>query len=199
MFDATIIVATFGPDKWIDLANERAIPSAHRVAEVGDVIHVHGETLALARNEGAAQAHSDWLVFLDADDELDFEYFLQAERKLKMEPEADIMVPNVQYIHDDVEDIPVRLGPFKLRDMNYIVVGAPVRKVIFDKAGGFWGERGWEDWSLWLRADHLGANIVPCPRAIYRAHMNRKGRNQLHDPQGLRKEILTKFDAWCGQ
>ncbi|MBK6580440.1 MAG: glycosyltransferase [Sandaracinaceae bacterium] len=35
-----------------------------------DAVHVHGKTLAAARNIGAQAATTEWLVFLDADDEL---------------------------------------------------------------------------------------------------------------------------------
>ena len=46
--DLTVIIATFGEDSWRHLARERAFPSAQ--VEADEVLLVHGETLAEARN-----------------------------------------------------------------------------------------------------------------------------------------------------
>lgn len=198
--DVTIVIATFGEQKWQDLANERAVPSTVRqTMPPTRCIYVHDETLAGARNKGAEQADTEWLIFLDADDELAPDYIEQMDRKTKMSPGADIFVPAVQYVHPDHEDEPRMLGPFDLRTMNYIVIGAPVRKRVFDAVGGFWDERAWEDWSLWLRCEHLGAELVSAPRAVYRAYVNHISRNRLQRPQQLRKEILTAIDQWIGE
>ena len=199
--DVTVIVATFGEQKWVDLAQERAIPSVqNQSVKPKRCIYTHGATLSEARNAAAAEADTAWLIFLDADDELAYDYVEQLERKTRMEPKADIFVPAVQYVTPERTEEPTMLGPYPLRDMNYIVIGAPVRKELFDRAGGFWGERAWEDWSLWLRCEHLGAVLVSAPRATYRAHVTLESRNRrISKPQQLRKDILKAFDEWIAE
>lgn len=196
--DVAVIVATFGEQKWVDLAHERAIPSvARQTMAPAACIYAHGKTLAEARNDAAESCDAKWLIFLDADDELAPDYVEQMHRKTIMSPDASIFVPMVQYVHPDREEAPRQLGPYVLRDQNYIVIGAPVKRVLFDAAGGFWGERAWEDWSLWLRCERLGAESAFAPRAVYRAYVNPSSRNRVERPQQLRKDILTAFDDWA--
>ena len=64
---AHTLVATYGGDEWVDLALERAIPSA---AEQAPFVHAHRGTLHEARNEALGMVATEWVVFLDADDEL---------------------------------------------------------------------------------------------------------------------------------
>lgn len=198
-FDCAVIIATFGDSKWTELAHERAIASVHRQTMTpAKCIYTHGHNLADSRNEAAASCDNKWLIFLDADDELAPDYVEQMERKTRMEPDASILVPMVQYVHPNREEEPRMLGPYKLRDMNYIVIGAAVRHDLFDAAGGFWNERAWEDWSLWLRCEHLGAALASAPRAVYRAFVkDGESRNRVARHQQLRKEILTSFDQWA--
>lgn len=81
----SVIIGTYGSSKWYDLAWSRAHPSVDLTDEPvplvsrntgeyywpsTEIIVVHQETLAIARNEGAARAANPWLCFLDADDEL---------------------------------------------------------------------------------------------------------------------------------
>jgi glycosyltransferase involved in cell wall biosynthesis len=67
----SIVVATCGEDRWRHLAADRALPTA-ATQGADEVIGVHQPdgTVASSRNDGAQQATSEWLVFLDADDEL---------------------------------------------------------------------------------------------------------------------------------
>src|SRR5436190_22016125 len=64
----TVVIGTFGSEAWCELARVRAIPSAE--AQGVEVVHIHGATLAAARNAGLELVESEWVVHLDADDEL---------------------------------------------------------------------------------------------------------------------------------
>jgi glycosyltransferase involved in cell wall biosynthesis len=168
--DVTVVVGTFGSSEWSKLAVERAIPSAEPQAPV---IHCHGADLAAARNEGAAQADSEWLCFLDADDELAPGYFEAMARA-----SADLRGPAVVYIRGRRERPPKLWLVCDLRDGNYLVIGTLVRRAMFEAVGGFKGWPLYEDWCLWQRCAAAGATIEQVPGAIYRAYARRDSRNR---------------------
>lgn len=177
--DVTAVVSTFGHPKWQHLAKTRAIPSANRLGV--PVIYNHGSALYLARNEGLNSVKTEWVCHLDADDELDRNFFTEIEAV-----EGDLRAPAVRYVrsgsgapammphvaghtHDCVADC--------LDNGNWLVVGAVARTELLLQVGG-WRDYAWsEDWDLWQRCWIAGAKIVAVPRAIYIAHTTPKGRN----------------------
>lgn len=202
----SVIVATFGYDEpgWIDTYDgegywqdtdedwledhpwevlaQKAVKSIntnrddHRV----EVIRVYGETLAKARNEGASRARGEWLIFLDADDELDENYIANmyaAAVYLK----GDIFKPSTLGMYDngEVDKTPVLIPKRNLLRANHIVIGAMVRKTMFEAAGGFMELPALEDWDLWLRCVLMhDAKVVEVPTAIYRVRVRDNSRNQ---------------------
>ena len=64
------------------------------------VLHQPDGTRASSLNQGARQAHGDWLIFLDADDELAPGYVGAMRRALEQHPDGDLMLftPAVQHI-----------------------------------------------------------------------------------------------------
>ena len=109
--EVSIIVGTFGPDHWIDLAMSRAIPSAQ--AQPAQVIHSHAATIAEARNLGAARAETEWLVFLDADDELEAGYI-----DALAAADGDLRAPAVRYVTDDHTPDPVTFEARNIDRLN---------------------------------------------------------------------------------
>lgn len=174
----SIIIGTFGDVKWSDLANERALPSA--LAQGVEVVHAHGDTLAQARNDAANTATGEFLVTLDADDELSRGY---VEAILK--GSADLRSPAIQYIYPDYEEKPKLLTPKNLRRGNYLPVGTAIRRELFMEVGGFRDLRAWEDWDLFVRLYLRGATIEQIPEAVYRAYWNPIGRNNLTQQQAV--------------
>ncbi len=169
----TVIVGTYGDPKWADLAQERAIPSALGQAEL---IHVHAKSLAEARNAAAkvAMESREWLIFLDADDELAPGYV-----DAMMAGSADLRGPAIQYIYPNRIEPPKLLAPKNLRRGNYLPIGTAIRAEMFEAVGGFRAYPAWEDWDLWVRCLLRGATIEQVPRAVYRAYVQPKGRNDL--------------------
>ena len=168
--DVTVIVATYGDDdRYPQLAESRAVPSAIRQAPV---VRSHADTLARARNSGADQADTEWLVFLDADDELGLGY-MDALRTAT----ADLRAPAVRYCFGDEPDLPLVFEDRNISHLNPCVIGTAVRKSMFTQAGGFLDEPVYEDWSLWLRCVRAGATLEHVPEAHYIAHHNPDGRN----------------------
>lgn len=176
--DVTVAVATFGDEEWIELAERRAIPSAELQAPT---VHRHAATLAEARNEALAAVGSEWVIHLDADDELEPGYVEAMSRG-----SADVRGPVARYVrgerlqlwqprvaghqHDCVADC--------LREGNWLLIGAAVRTKLLYLAGG-WREYPWsEDWSTWIRCWKHGASFELIRDAVYRAHVREDSRNR---------------------
>lgn len=173
--DVTVVIATFGDDyhKWDDLA-QRAEKSVQRQTVHPKFVRSHMDTLQAARNIGAVQAGTEYLIFLDADDELDKHYV-----EAMLAAEGDIRRPATLGVVNGVEDdYPVMIPVANLLERNYIVIGAMVRRDMFMRLHGFDDYPVLEDWALWLKMVQAGASIVEVPDAIYRVHVQPDSRNQ---------------------
>lgn len=178
----TVCVGTFGGPEWEHLARTRAIPSARALGV--RVVHHHAGTLHEARNGALAEVDTEWVVHLDADDELEPGY-LQAMAG----GSADVRAPAVRYIRGYGDRsaqpaMPKVAGHSHACEAaclpygNWLVVGAAVRTGLVRAVGG-WRDFDWsEDWDLWLRCHLAGASFEPVPAAIYRAHVRRGSRNR---------------------
>lgn len=177
--DLTVVVATFGPQAWADLAMWRALPSASAQGAV--TIHTHAGSLHDARNTALSHVDTEYVVHLDADDELEPGY-LDAMRAAS----GDVRVPMVRYVPGHGPAFPKVVGhahdcqPECLRDGNWVVVGACVRTELVRQVGGWRPWPIYEDWCLWQRCWQAGATFERVPEAIYRAHVQSRSRN--HGP-----------------
>lgn len=177
-----VAVGTFGDHSWVDLARSRALASVERQSRQPDqVVHVHAATLHEARNAAAAQLATEWVIFLDADDELDQRYV-----EAMLAGRGDLRQPATMGVHPDGrEETPVVIPPKPLMEGNYIVIGAMVRLEQFHRVGGFLDWPAWEDWCLWVRCWMDGAEIAAVPEAVYRVYVAPRGRNVLPRPEAL--------------
>lgn len=182
--DATIIIATHGNLKWERLAKERALPSAQKFGI--PVIQYHGQKhLHEARNHAASLATSEWLCFLDADDELYDGYFAAMEQAT-----GDLRAPSVMWIEDEMPAAPVSLQDRDIELTNPCVIGTLIRKEMFESVGGFSNWRAWEDWALFLSCYRKGAVIEHVPNAVYVAHVSSNSRNNtVKNPAQLWEDI----------
>jgi glycosyltransferase involved in cell wall biosynthesis len=178
--DLTVVVATFGDGWWRELATARAVPSADALDV--PVVQVHGDTLHGARNTGLDMVDTEWVVFLDADDELEPGYLAAMGRG-----SADVRAPAVRYVTGG-RPAPPRMPKVAghthqcvaacLAWGNWLVVGSAVRAGLVRRVGG-WRDFCWsEDWDLWVRCWQVGATIEPVPAAVYRAHVRPGSRNR---------------------
>jgi hypothetical protein len=176
----TCVVATFGDISWIELARSRAIPSAEALGL--EVVHVHGDTLHGARNLGLGMVGTEFVVHLDADDEL-VPGFVEAMAT----GTADVRAPSVQYVrngrakHPYVPQVPGHTHQCEaacLVDGNWLVVGSAARTELLRDVGGWRDWPMFEDFDLWQRCHLAGASMEPIHRAIYRAHARPDSRNR---------------------
>lgn len=178
--EVTILVPSFGQYAWAEMA----IKTAEKAAKLFGVpvVHRHARTLAEARNACLDAAKTEWVIHLDADDELDIDYVDAMDMAF-----GDIRVPRVAYVRNGTYSharFPQVAGHTHqcvagcLEQGNWIVVGAAVRRQMVLDVGG-WREFDWsEDWDLWLRCHLAGAEIEPARNAIYVAHVRPDSRNR---------------------
>jgi GT2 family glycosyltransferase len=141
---------------------------------------VHRDSLHQARNDGAAALASkcNWLLFLDADDELDTGYVAAMTTAALAVNAPCILRPATLGIVDGVEDAePVLIERADLRHANYIVIAAMVPATHFFAVGGFDAYPILEDWALWLKLAKAGLPVVDVPQAVYRIHVRSESRN----------------------
>lgn len=177
--DVSVVVGTFGGQHWIDLA-QRAIRSA-RALDV-PIIHHHADTLHEARNGGLNRVETEWVVHLDADDELDKNFFCEMEYGY-----ADVRAPAVSYVNSGHVSTPLVPQVFGhshrcegdcLQFGNWLVVGSLVKSDLVRKVGGWRDYPVYEDFDLWQRCWLAGASFEAIPCAIYKAHVRYDSRNR---------------------
>lgn len=170
-----VVVPTFGDIRqWRQLA-QAAVKSIENQTRPADVhFQIHADTLEEARNVGAGQCKTDWLIFLDADDTLHPEYI-----EKMLEGEGDVRQPATIGVYEDghTDRAPVVIPKKNLLDGNYIVIGAMIKHDLFDKVGGFRDEVIYEDWSLYLRLEEAGATFGVCREAVYGVFVKENTRN----------------------
>ncbi len=175
----SVVIATFGDASWQQLA-QTAAASAEDQAD--EILCVHGDTLATARNEGLRMAAGEYVIHLDADDELEPGYVTAM-----LTGTADIRAPAVRYVQDGrvrAPRVPRVAGHDHdctadcLPHGNFIAVGALARTQVLRDAGGWEDWPVYEDWALFLRCWKLGASVEAIPDAVYRAAWRPDSRNR---------------------
>ena len=185
MGGVTVIVGTFGDSSWEHLARSRAIPSIDGQAPY---IHCHRDTLAEARNAALEMVATEYVIHLDADDQLTSGYvdaMLTGTADVRAGSMEQVRGRRIRHFMPKVWGHEHDCEPDCLRVGNYIHIGALARTSLLRGVGG-WREFGWsEDWDLWLRCRRAGASIESIPEAIYRAHYSATSRN--HAPSAAEK------------
>lgn len=203
-----VVIATYGDrDEWAPMV-ERAADSVDRQSVETRRIWWHGQDLAGSRNDGARAITDtladgepvDWLIFLDADDELDDGYI--AAMSAAVDQDRAVYRPCTLGVHDDdghVDDAPCMIPRTDMTRRNCAVIGSMVPADLFHEVGGFFPFPCLEDWDLWIRMLRAGAELVDVPDAIYRVHVREDSRNtagtQMNETY---REIRQKHRGWRG-
>lgn len=175
MKDVGIVVATYGEEAWMERGTTLAEDTAMQFPEAKVVPYHHWDSLAKARNTGADMLDTKWLIFLDADDHLGFDYVHHMIQGTEM-----LRQPATQGIYSDGshDDMPHVIEAGHLLDRNHMVIGTMCNHDLFDQVGQFDPDLpALEDWDLWIRMWLKGANWEAIPEAVYWVGVNDDGRN----------------------
>jgi glycosyltransferase involved in cell wall biosynthesis len=198
----SVLIATYGNPVWMTTA-ERAISSAVGQDALEVVAHHDPDgTVASSRNALAEEAEGDWLLFLDADDELEPGYIAAMHAAYNFNDRA-LLTPAVRHVKKGRPGAPFFFDRgISLREDNWLVVGTLVHKNLFWEVGGF-GDypHGFEDFSLWSKCFRAGASVIKVPDAVYVYHHNPQSKHK----QGWRdrkwqvethQRVVRELDEW---
>ena len=176
--DVLVVIPIFGDsDYWTPLA-ERARKS------IPHSIHstiVNSESLFTSRRIGVTIRKSEWLCFLDADDELTPGYF---DTMKEYEQRADVICPSYRNIEPGkLVGSGYSIPEGNLLERNFCVISSPIRRSFFEKVGGFRDLDFYEDWDLFIRLKIIGARFSLCPEAILNVHQRPGSRNKVTPEQ----------------
>jgi glycosyltransferase involved in cell wall biosynthesis len=175
--DISIAIATHPPRMGPGGPYERALASAQAQTlapvAVQVALDVSGAGAAHTRNRALAMVETEWVAFLDSDDELYPDHLKLCARYARLTG-VDVVYPGW-----DGEDLTGMFGkpfdPALLERANYIPVTVLARTEAVRAAGGFQphpDESGdpCEDWGLWLAICEQGAKFGHLPIRTWRMH-----------------------------
>lgn len=183
--DVTVVVATHGTEEWRSMGDKAQLSAQATGAKVVRV-HLDKGTVAEARNAGLAQVTTKYVVFLDADDDLEPDYFNDVR------PAADVTVTSIKYPYSRQPTIPkvwqhekkrdkLHAGPCVgacLVDGNWVHVGAICSTEAVRAVGGFREYPVYEDWALFLAMQQNGATFDTHPQSVYSASVRTHGNHR---------------------
>ena len=126
--------------------------------------------LSSARNQGIKNSYGVYILPLDADDKIGFEYIEKAIQILDNDPNVKVVYSKAEFF-GDIEgkwDLPL----FTLKGLalsNMIFCSAMFKKLDYDLIGGY-DETflyGYEDWDLWLGILGKGGVAVQLPEVYF--------------------------------
>lgn len=161
---------------------ERAVASVQAQTLKPEALVVQLDTnragAAATRNHALEKVTSEWVAFLDDDDELYPDHLKLCARAARLSG-ADVVYPgyDVDGDGDPVGCFGVPFDGHLLRRRNFIPVTALARTEAVRAAGGFQpypDEHGdpCEDWGLWLAMHDQGARFHHLPRKTWRWNLN---------------------------
>lgn len=181
----TVVIPTITPRTAL---LERALASvdAQTLAPVDVLVECDVDRIGAAatRNRATERVETDWVAFVDDDDELYPDHLLRLARHARLSG-VDVAYPGYDCAGgpDPVGCFGIPFDPVLLRRRNYIPVTALARTELVRAAGGFQprpDEHGdpCEDWGLWLALLDRGATFGHLAVKTWRWHLGdtTKGR-----------------------
>ncbi len=127
---------------------------------------------ALARNAGIRRAQGEFILPIDADDQIAPHYLEAAFRAIDANPKVDLVYSDSLFDNGKTlsRKTPGRFDAKALSAANQLVYCCVYRRAIWERIGGYRDNvRGYEDWDFWLAASLIGATAayVPCVGLLY--------------------------------
>lgn len=202
MESVDVIIAAYGDrEKWTPLAERAAASVGAQTVPARIIYQFDPDPVAIlgrVRNLGALRSQADYLIFLDADDELDPGY-IKAMTEEESRSDLGLMYwPSTIGVYEDgrTDDYPVLMEPRgSLLVHNWMVIGTMIPRWAFLEVGGFRDLPILEDWDLWIRLRLAGIIPAPCEEALYRVHVNPSSRNNPDIHGGWYTEIQQTYQA----
>lgn len=181
----SIIIASHGHEYWQRLALSRAYPSTKEQGAEVLIEHDPDATRADVRNRLLERATGDWIVTLDADDELALGYVKAMEEAIEERARHErelgpmLFTPRVSYARNGRKAEPIFWPERDLREGNWMIVGTVAPRDLMLEVGGWRTFTGsgvlneYDDWDMWIRCVQAGAEIVKVQDAVYIAHIAR--------------------------
>lgn len=188
-----------------DGSDDTSTPSILSGLAGGNVTVIHQERsgVAAARMRGVAETASEYVIALDADDELVEGSLEPLVRMMDEDPALSVVWGDCLVFgeRNRLAHTAADLDPWLLTFQNQIPSAALIRRSALDAAGG-WREGGYEDWDLWLALAELGhrGRRFPQPVHRYRYRSNRRYSSDVKNDQAIRETLRERHRVlWDGR
>lgn len=169
--DVEVLVVNDGST---DPATQQVLPTLKRLPRVR-VINQKNQGLSMTRNNGAAKATGNYLLFLDADDTLDADAVALMLYQFVLDPGAAAVFPQQHFFGD--QELVWACQEFNAYDLlwaAHVTVCLMIRREIFEKTKHYQPSMkyGYEDWefSLGLAGKGWRPRLLPLPLFNHRRH-----------------------------
>lgn len=131
------------------------------------------------RNELVKQVETPWVLFLDDDDWLEYDYYETVEPFLT--DDYDVVYTWCKRIGFK-DNLDSDFDAARLKQGNYIPVTACVRVERFNEVGGFPLDVAYEDWALWVNILEAGGkfHVIKEKKWTYRRHQGSRTHTNQH-------------------
>jgi len=198
---ASVQAQTYGQIEIIvvdDGSTDETVTVCQRLASSIHYLHQPNRGPAAARNRGVRAARGEYVAFLDVDDLWPREKLAIQARRLKNDPELDVILGRIRYVTLDGAEPPGMQFEGTDNALTHVHLGSGLfRRSVFDIVGMFDESlRLSEDHDWFLRAREKGIKIAILPEItlIYRLHGSNLTRGMKLNQVGLLKVLKRSLD-----
>jgi glycosyltransferase involved in cell wall biosynthesis len=136
--------------------------------------HEFNKGLGAARNTGFSVAKTDFVIPIDADDQIDCHFLERITMAIAEQPQCDCVFTDFLLFGTETGLMRFRMRP--MRDFSEVQwipgPGATIRRTLWSAVGGYCEDTelrlGNEDWDFWIGAAERGFVPVHIPEPLYR-------------------------------
>jgi hypothetical protein len=188
----SVIIPNFQYEQFVGLAIQSVLSQTHGAYEIIVVddgshddsvaviakypvklIQTQNHGVACARNEGAKNATGDYLLFLDADDELAPDYIEKTIKEVGEVVYTDIQfIGDANFINSQPDYTPEEMKKWQVVPSSCALID----RHIWELVGGFDNKEIYEDWGFWLRVSQAGFDFKHIKEPLFRYRKHGKSR-----------------------